>query len=268
MNAFCRTVCLLLATVLLCAAPAHATSFSIDQSDLWWISQESGWGIQLVQRGSFIFATMFVYGQQAGAPTWYTAALNSTDGMTWTGDLIATTGPWFGTVPFDPNMVTRRKAGTMTWVAGGVTSGTLTYVVDGVQVTKNVVRQLIAVDDYTGTYLGAVHFNSSACTNPANNGSGEIPNITITVTENVPSSSIGVVFSQSGQTITMTGTLTQDGQFGSLTGTFADFTGDSGTASASALNVQVNSLAGTFVQDSIVHGCHTVGYFAGMRSSP
>ncbi len=38
-----------------------ATSFSNDQSDLWWNANENGWGIQFVQRGSTIFATMFVY---------------------------------------------------------------------------------------------------------------------------------------------------------------------------------------------------------------
>jgi hypothetical protein len=56
--------------------PAQGASYSTDQSDLWWIPSESGWGIQFVQRNSTIFATMFVY-DPSGAPTWYTAAMNA-----------------------------------------------------------------------------------------------------------------------------------------------------------------------------------------------
>src|ERR1700720_1921715 len=116
--------------------PAHATSITTDQSDLWYIANESGWGIQLVQRGSVIFATMFVY-DQSGMPTWYVATMNSAGNYVWTGDLLRTQGPWFGTVPFDPNAVTFRKVGTMTWKTSSTSTGVLTYSVDGVPVSKN-----------------------------------------------------------------------------------------------------------------------------------
>lgn len=78
-------------------SPLFAASFSTDQSDLWWNPNESGWGIQLVQRGSVIFATMFVY-DSLSVPHWYSATLNSLSGLTWSGNLIATTGPFYGTV--------------------------------------------------------------------------------------------------------------------------------------------------------------------------
>jgi len=83
---------------------AKATSFTTDQSDLWYIPSESGWGMQLVQRDSVIFATLFVYGQN-NQPTWYVSTMNYTSNLTWTGPLYATTGPWFGTVPFNPQNV-------------------------------------------------------------------------------------------------------------------------------------------------------------------
>src|SRR4030081_3823288 len=82
-------------------SPAHATAYSTDQSDLWYVTSESGWGIQFVQRGSVIFATMFVY-DQSGVPIWYVATMNPSGNYLWTGDLLRTQGPWFGTVPFDP----------------------------------------------------------------------------------------------------------------------------------------------------------------------
>ena len=62
-----KTIRCLCASLLIAAcclsSSAQSTSFSTDQSDLWWNAAESGWGIQFVQRGAVIFATMFVYDQ-------------------------------------------------------------------------------------------------------------------------------------------------------------------------------------------------------------
>lgn len=44
------------------ATEVCATSYSTDSSDLWWNPNESGWGMQLVQQGSFVFATVFICG--------------------------------------------------------------------------------------------------------------------------------------------------------------------------------------------------------------
>jgi hypothetical protein len=247
------------------APSASATSFGTDQSDLYYIPVESGWGVQLVQRGSVIFATMFVYGS-TGAPTWYVAAMQSVGNSVWAGDLFAATGPWFGTVPFDPNAVMGRRAGTMTWTSQTLNTGTLTYVVDGVAVTKNVLRETTATDDYSGTYLGAFHFASTGCTNPADNAAGELSLVTISVSQN--GQSITFAISLLGETLTIAGTLAQSGQFGTVLGTYTDSFGDFGNASVSALNVQVNALAGTFSQSSSHDGCQTAGYFAAMRSRP
>src|SRR5208282_6064974 len=117
MLALRRAACVLLAAASFLAPQAQATSFSIDQSDLWYIANESGWGMQLVQRGTVIFATLYVYGPTAGEPVWYTATLQYASSYTWTGILYATTGPYFATEPFDPMMVGYSPDGTMTWAA-------------------------------------------------------------------------------------------------------------------------------------------------------
>src|ERR1700730_7914147 len=109
-----------------------------------------------------------------GATTWYVATLNFVSGSTWTGDLYTGTGPSFGTVPLNPANVIARKAGTMTWAAQTLGTGTLSYVADGVAVTKNVTRQTLIFDDYSGTYMGAFHFTTTGCMDSSNNGSGEI----------------------------------------------------------------------------------------------
>src|SRR5664279_6303888 len=100
-----RTLRLLLASTVvalsLLAPSAGATSYSTDQSDLWYIPAESGWGMQLVQRGNLIFATIFVY-DAAGNPTWYIATLSPTaTQFVWSGDLYATHASWLG-MPWNP----------------------------------------------------------------------------------------------------------------------------------------------------------------------
>jgi hypothetical protein len=47
MNALRYAACVLLAAASFLASPAYATSFSTDQSDLYYIVDESGWGLQL-----------------------------------------------------------------------------------------------------------------------------------------------------------------------------------------------------------------------------
>ena len=69
-----RQLAAVLFAIFTLQTPAWATSFSTDQSDLWYVESESGWGLQLVQRGNVIFATLFVYDTN-GTPTWYTPPL-------------------------------------------------------------------------------------------------------------------------------------------------------------------------------------------------
>ena len=157
MRAIRRLLCGLGIACSIGMAPhAFATSFTTDQSDLWYIPAESGWGIQLVQRAGTIFATLYVYDIN-NKPTWFVATMDYQGSLLWSGDLLLTTGPWFGTTPFDPTTVTVRKVGTMTWTSKTVNSATVSYDVDGVNVSKNVVREGIALDDFSGHFAGALH---------------------------------------------------------------------------------------------------------------
>ena len=261
-----RSTYAVLAATFLVASAVHSTSFSVDQSDLYYIQAEPGWGIELVQRGSVIFGTMFVY-DPSSTPTWYVSTLQSTGDLTWTGDLYATTGPYFGTVPFDATKVVPTKVGTMTWTAQSTNAGTLTYTVNGVAVTKNVVRQTIVADDYSGTYLGALHGAATGCTNPSSDTPPfDVPSATIAVTQH--GQSIGIVISAFGTSVVIPGTLTQNGQFGDVVGTYTSTVGEAGNANVSAMNVQVNSLTASFSLNSTNNGCRTAGYVVGMRSRP
>ncbi len=246
-----------------CLSPlAEATSFSTDQSDLWWNSGESGWGIQLVQRGSVIFATMFVY-DQSNIAYWYSATLNSAGTLVWSGDLVATNGPWFGAVPFNPSIVTRSSVGTMTWTAQTVTTGILTYNVGGVAVTKNLARQPIAVDDFSGHYSGGIHQETTGCNDPSFNGISEVTGV-LNVTQDGSSFTLqSLPFT--GGSCSYQGTLTEAGQMGDVVGSFQCSDGTSGTFHLFEMQVNMTGLTGKLAASNLnPTGCQDVGWFGGI----
>jgi hypothetical protein len=263
MNVLRRAACALLAAISLFASPVYATSFTTDQSDLWYILAESGWGIQLVHRGSVIFGTMFVYGPST-ASTWYVATMQYAGNLTWTGDLYATTGPWFGTEPFNPANVIATKVGTMTWAPTSVTTGTLIYDVNGVTVVKNVIRQTLVFDDFSGHYGGGIHQTTTDCANPAFNGTLE--NIGVL---NITQSGAAITLQSlpaTGGSCSFPGTLTQFGQMGVVDGSYACTDGTSGTFHAFEMQVNYTGLTGRFrASASLPAGCQSTGWFGGLR---
>lgn len=245
-------------------SPAGATPFSTDQSDLWWNPNESGWGIQFVQRGSVIFATMFVYDSNK-IPYWYTATLNSQGGFTWSGDLVATTGPWFGTVPFNSATVTVAKVGTMTWTAQSVTAGVLSYSAAGISVGKNLVRQPIGgVENYSGHYAGGTHTDTTGCFNPSLNGTVEAVGI-MNVSQLGTTATIQIL-PTSGPTCTYSGIASQAGQMGAVNGSYSCTDGSAGTFAAFEVQVNTTAVTGRFnIASPQLPGCQGTGWFGGMR---
>src|SRR5581483_6657654 len=74
-------------------------------------------------------------------------------------------------------------------------------------------------DDYSGTYLGALHQTMSGCANSSKNGTVE-SYATLVVAQTGLSATVTLLIEGFGS-CTITGTLTQDGQFGTLAGTAA-----------------------------------------------
>jgi hypothetical protein len=257
------SLAILLVAALSPARPISATSFSNDQSDLWWNANENGWGIQFVQRGKTIFATMFVY-DTAGKPTWYVAALEGSKPngvLTFAGDLFTAVGPWFGAVPYNPALATGTKVGTMMWQKQGGLPGTLTYSVNGVNVTKSLTRQPIGSDNYSGTYLAGTHLVVSGCHNPAENGVADGPS-TVTITQNAGTLSLSLV--EAG--CTLAGTYTQNGQFGTASGSYSCTDGDTGTFGLSNMIVTPYGMLALVSASSTVSGCQNEGQFGGVRT--
>ncbi|HEV2976678.1 MAG TPA: hypothetical protein VG425_03755 [Casimicrobiaceae bacterium] len=266
MLALRRAACVVLAAASFLAPQTQATSFSTDQSDLWYIAGESGWGLQLVQRASIVFATLYVYGP-TGEPIWYTATLDYTASNTWTGILYATTGPYFATVPFNPMLVGYSPVGTMTWAAQTAETGTLTYSVSGTMVVKNMVRQLLVLDDFSGHYAGGFHKVVTGCTNATLNGTSDVMG-TIDVTQDGTTISIVETFPATGSSCTYSGTLSQAGQMGSAQLSFNCIDSTGGTGSIDQMQVTPYAISGSFSATyTNPAGCQSSGWFGGFRGT-
>ena len=112
----------------------------VDYTDHWWNSQESGWGMSIMQHpDGQLFAVWFVY-NNATQPTWYTLQPGQwSDFKTFTGTVYKTTGPYFGG-PFDPRQVGVTQAGTATLSFDSPSTGTFNYIIDGVTSSKSIAR--------------------------------------------------------------------------------------------------------------------------------
>ena len=256
-------IALLLTVASLYGPLGVAAAKTTDQSDLWWIPTESGWGIEFVQEETTIFATMFVYGPD-GKTTWYVATMDYGGNFTWTGTLYATTGPWFGAMPFDPTAVTVTAVGNMTLSSPFVNLATLTYTVNGTQVVKHIQRETLVTLDFTGQYSGttSIQGTGAAC-DP---------------TRNTNATPVSVQISQQGQAITIatqtgadsctfSGTYSQGGHFGNASGSYACASGDTGTFMFFEMAVSwYDFRARTSISSN--GGCTTKGYINGLLQPP
>ena len=206
---------------LVAASPAFGTAFRNDNSGLYNAVGESGWAVQFEQQGDAITATIYTYDSNM-VPIWYSATLLL--GINpypwsdlWAGDLYATTGPWFG-APFDASKIGYRKVGTINFVQEFTDGGTVTFTIDGVEVTKHIQRWTFRLDNYAGTYCGMYKVIAS-CGNPPVDSTSYIDTM-ITVTQ--AANSLTVVTNEaSGNSCTFSGDYTQSGQYGQSVGNFA-----------------------------------------------
>jgi hypothetical protein len=246
------------------AGGAAATSATADVTDIWWNPGESGWGMQLVSTGTFVFATVYVYGAD-GKPTWVTGELTAGADATFSGPLYVTSGPWFGGA-WNPALVGGRQAGTMTFVLTSPTAGRLAYSVDGVAVDKLVQRQPLTFDDYNGTYSAWQALDATGCTNPANDHARSLAVVPVSIAQNGTAMSIVVRYPFGGiVTCTHTGAYTQLGRAGQFTGSYACTDGDSGTSQFLEMNNRPGMMSARIAMHSTTLGCASAGDITGLR---
>jgi hypothetical protein len=161
---------------------------STNYTALWWNApahSESGWGMNFVQQGDTAFATLFTY-DSSGTPMWLFMSGGTRQGTadTFSGPLYRATGPAFFTNPFPSiGLGNLTQVGTMTVAFSGANSGTLTYGVNGVNVSKSITKQVYGAAaancvSTTGGRASATNYQDLWWNSPANSESGWGLNIT------------------------------------------------------------------------------------------
>lgn len=107
---------------------------STDFTGAWSNPTQDGWGLVVIRGASGGYAMYVYHYDQDSSPAWYLSA-GSLSGTTYTADLFAFTGPWFGITPFSPGQVGSRDAGGLTVNFTGVNTATISFNIDGRTVT-------------------------------------------------------------------------------------------------------------------------------------
>jgi len=265
-----KVVALVLALAGALPPPAQAAS-GYDVADLWWNPSESGWGMQLVQQSSTVFATIFVY-DRFNVPIWYTATLNftglnPTNGPVYSGVLYETRGPYFATVPFDPDLVAVLPVGSLTFSSPTTSTGLLTYSVHGVTVTKNVERQTLVAENFNGAYTGVYVVTRASCANPLDNGTQKFLTA-FTIVQAGPAMTISASITSGGGAVnacTFSGAYTPAGSIGSFSGSYSCSDGERGTVSFAEMNAQRFAISGRISGGRNDRGCNLSGSFAAVQ---
>jgi len=241
------------------SGPASATSSNTDLSDLWWNSAKPGSGYQLVNTGTFVFATGFVYDPDM-RPFWFSAELTKTQATepTYTGTLFVSNGPFFGG-PYDPSAVTFRDAGTMTFVLKTPETGELAYILDGVVVAEKVARQPLTFDDYSGRYSASYTVISSGCTNAGRS----VSLVDVRIAQNAKSM-LQVWTFPNGNICNYTGTYSQLGRMGRFDANYNCNTGEFGTRTMFEMTNTPQIFNGRIVELRTGNGCFRNGEVAGV----
>ena len=150
----------------------------------------------------------------------------------------------------------------MTWRGTSVTSGQLSYDVDGVFVVKNPTRFFVANDDFRGHFNGTNTATATNCFDPAFNGSG-------TETVNIDIAQSGSAMTQiwtlqPSVTCSHNGTYSQAGRMGTLSSTWSCSNGGSGTMTMFQMTNKPLMFMTRYVVVNNENGCNIDGKFAGV----
>lgn len=254
-----RAKTLLFALCVAVSLPARAT----DYTDLWYNPDESGWGVNLVQSESFVFATFFVYAAD-GTPTWYTGELTWDGSNAFRGNLYATTGSGFastwqagnskstvaGTASFQPSS-TNAWQGTLAWTVAGVGSA-----------SKAIERQTLTTIALGGAYSGGQTGYYSGCSPSSYNGS-YIDRFDLAATQTTGGSATLSFTYESGLTCTLAGTLEAHGSLYRIPdATYKCSDGLSTTAVVHELKATSLGIEGRYAAPSVGSGCSENANFA------
>jgi hypothetical protein len=247
-----------LTAALLVALALVRPAFAVDWTDIWWNPAEAGWGVNLVQSNNFIFATFFIYGPNNNAPTWVTANMTVDNNGVWSGPLYQTSGTYYG-APWTG--VQQQQVGTATFTPTSSVTGTLTYNVNNVNVSKAIQRQTLTTIPLGGHYSGALLVTRSNCNDTSNNGATSYANLV--VTQNV-GGTLQLDFDSDFGTCTLVGTYVQNGTLYSIPNAAYSCYGKALTAQVSQVKSTSQGAEGLWTSNvgSAFPGCQETAYFS------
>jgi hypothetical protein len=251
------------------ASAAVEAAEPVDATDLWQAADgQPGWGVNVSQQGDTMFVTVLVHGKNS-QPTWFVAPSTKLDAVrggagTFSGPLYSTGGSPYQK-EWDRGDFSYRQVGTVSFRMTSPTTATISYSADGAQVTKELARQTVALNNLNGQYIGGVAGTFTGCANPESNGF---------TTEYA---SIAIV--QASRNITMTlenwrgagscaytGVYSQVGRIGSMRGNYTCSGGNSGTFTASEIERTTTGI--TMKVQEVSPSCRYAGRVGGVKATP
>jgi len=125
-----------------CGWSAFDRSFAANFQDLWFNPGEPGWGVNIAHQGDIFFATLFTYDASGNGMWLVMPSGQKTSVGAYSGQLFRTRGPAFNASPWVLPPNPNELVGNMTFSFTDGNTGTLTYTVNGVSVTKSIQRQV------------------------------------------------------------------------------------------------------------------------------
>lgn len=210
-------------------------------TDLWWKSDESGWGANVVHQDDVAFVTLFVY-SPAGEPTWYVATTTQVALMpgglpVMSGTLYSARGPWFGAA-FDPSLVRLAPVGMLSITPADASNARFDYDVDGVRASKIMSRQSLRAPVSEPAGLG---YNATmSLTLRAPDKLPEKSRVTGTAEMQIAHDFATLSVRDAEELCFHGGPIVQAGKFSTVSGTYACTSGRTGTVEISELEFSRN----------------------------
>jgi hypothetical protein len=218
-----------------------------------------------------LFATFFVYAPD-GTAHWYVASEMTCPGtptdvqMICSGPLYETTGPVVGP-GFNAAAVTRRQVGDAKFFYSRGGQGQFDYTINGVTVSKSVQRQTWAVNDISGVYAGTRVTRPWLIGCTTQNVTTTQPLGTMTVTLSGSNASISTQLDTPAYSCNYSGTYSQLGRLGSVTGNFSCSDGSNGSFQWTNIEVSEQGIMGQIRQVPPNSTCSIYGNLGGMRAT-
>ncbi len=115
------------------------TPSNIDYSGAWSNPAQSGWGVVVIRGVSGAYAVNIYHYNESSIPIWFLSA-GALNGTSFNQSLLTFTGPWFGINPFNPSAVSSRTAGTVSVTFTSATTATISYTIDGRNVSTTITK--------------------------------------------------------------------------------------------------------------------------------